>query len=93
MPVTISQWTNCGTAVAAALFLAAVLLGRSRESGLVRLRGAAGLFLAAVVLNATVTGALSKPHDRYNVRVIWVLQLAVLAVLVARRDRKYLEQK
>jgi hypothetical protein len=93
MPVTISRWSNLGTAIAAALFLAAVLLGRTRERDLVRLRAAAGLFLAAVALNATVTGALSKPHDRYNVRVMWVLQLAALAVLAARRDRQYLEQK
>jgi hypothetical protein len=70
-----------------------VLLGRTRESDHVRLRAAAGLFLAAIALNATVTGALSKPHDRYNVRALWVLQLAALAVLAARRDRQHLEQK
>jgi hypothetical protein len=93
MPVTISRWVNLGTAIAAALFLAAVLLGRTRESDHVRLRAAAGLFLAAIALNATVTGALSKPHDRYNVRAMWVLQLAALAVLAARRDRQHLEQK
>jgi hypothetical protein len=36
---------------------------------------------------------MSKPHDRYNVRVLWVLQLAALAILVTRSDRKHLEQK
>jgi hypothetical protein len=92
MPVVFSRWANLATAIAAAFFLVAVLLGRTRERDLAELRVAAGLFLAAVALNATVTGAMSKPHDRYNVRVIWVLQLAALAILAARPRRKDLEQ-
>jgi hypothetical protein len=92
MPVAFSRWANLATAIAAAFFLVAVLLGRTRERDLGALRNAAGLFLAAVALNATITGAMSKPHDRYNIRVIWVLQLAALAILTARFPRKRLEQ-
>lgn len=92
MPVALFRWFNLVTALAAALFLVAVVAGRTGERSLTRLRAAAGLLLAAVALNASVTGAMSKPHDRYNVRVLWVLQLAALAILVTRTDRKHLEQ-
>jgi hypothetical protein len=92
MPVTFWRWANLATAIAGALFLVAVLLGRTRERDLVKLRVAAGLFLTAIALNSVITGAMSKPHDRYNVRVIWVLQLATLAILAARPRRKHLEQ-
>jgi hypothetical protein len=93
MPVELSRWLNLVSACIAALFLAAVVAGRTGERRLARTRAAAGLLLAAVALNASVTGAMSKPHDRYNVRVLWVLQLAALAILVTRSDRKHLEQK
>jgi hypothetical protein len=93
MPVGLSRWLNLVSACIAALFLAAVVAGRTGERRLARTRAAAGLLLAAVALNASVTGAMSKPHDRYNVRVLWVLQLAALAILVTRSDRKHLEQK
>lgn len=92
MPVTFSRWANLVTATLAGLFLVAVIFGRTRESGDHRLRAGVGLFLAALALNATVTGAMSKPHNRYNVRVVWVLQLAALAIFAARSDRK-LEKK
>ena len=92
MPVAFSRWANVTSAVVAAAFLVAVLLGWVRRGDPVRIRLAAGLFLAAFLLNASVTGAMSKPHDRYNVRVIWVLQLAALAILSARRRRIELEQ-
>ena len=85
MQVTFSRWTNLLTDLAAAVFLGFVLLGRTCERRLTGARAAAGLFLAAVGFNAAVAGAMSKPHDRYNVRVIWVLQLGALAILAARR--------
>lgn len=40
---------------------------------------------AALLVNAAVTGALSKPHDRYQARLIWLLPLAGLAALSPRR--------
>jgi hypothetical protein len=49
-----------------------------------------GLVLAALVglsANAAVTGALSKPHDRYQARIIWLLPLAAALALPPRRPR------
>lgn len=91
MPVTFSRWANLAAAIAAAGFLLAVLLGRAARGVSVQVRAAAGLALAAFFLNASVTGAMSKPHDRYNVRVIWILPLAALAILSARSRRIELE--
>lgn len=61
-----------------ALAAAAWLLGRAaRERDLPR-----GLLLAGALLallaNAAATGALSKPHHRYEARIVWLLPLAVL---------------
>jgi hypothetical protein len=36
--------------------------------------------LVAVLANAAVTGALSKPHHRYQARIVWLLPLAVLVI-------------
>ncbi len=37
--------------------------------------GLAALVLSALVANAFATGALSKPHDRYQARIAWLLLL------------------
>jgi hypothetical protein len=55
--------------------------------GLAERGGAGGLLwmtLSGVVLNAAVVGTLSSVHDRYESRVIWLVPLAVFAVLAAR---------
>jgi hypothetical protein len=47
-----------------------------------------GLVLAALVgitANALVTGALSKPHHRYEARIIWLLPFAAVLALPPRR--------
>lgn len=54
-----------------------------------RARGTAagGLFvcvLLGLLANAAATGALSKPHHRYQARIVWLLPLAA-GVLVVRR--------
>ena len=43
--------------------------------------------LVALAANAAATGALSKPHDRYQARIVWLLPLAVMlaALPPARR--------
>jgi hypothetical protein len=43
------------------------------------------LVLGAVVVNATVAGALSKPHHRYQARIVWLLPLAVALAVLPRR--------
>jgi hypothetical protein len=42
---------------------------------------------AGIVGNAAITGALSKPDARYNLRVIWVFPLVVAACAVASANR------
>jgi hypothetical protein len=45
-------------------------------------RGAVLLFaLVALAGNAAATGALSKPHHRYQARIAWLLPLVVMLVL------------
>ncbi|MDB5774667.1 MAG: hypothetical protein JWP38_800 [Herbaspirillum sp.] len=36
--------------------------------------------LAAMLINAIVCGTLSTPHDRYQARVIWLLELTALVI-------------
>lgn len=42
------------------------------------------IFLLALLINAGVCGALSTPHDRYQARVIWILQLMAMLIMAAR---------
>lgn len=45
------------------------------------------ILLAGVVLNAIICGGLSTPHDRYEARVIWLIQLSlVTGIYVMRLD-------
>ncbi|NKC30008.1 hypothetical protein [Falsiroseomonas selenitidurans] len=42
--------------------------------------------LVALLANAAVAGALSKPHHRYQARIVWLLPLAVGLVALPRRS-------
>ena len=68
-----------------ALALAAALLWRAARAS--SLPGAALLLfvLAALASNAFTTGALSRPHHRYQARLVWLLPAAVALVLLPRR--------
>jgi len=58
------------------------LLGSPRTDAL--LRSLAALILVGLLANATVTGALSGPHDRYQARIAWLsLLVPTLALLMA----------
>ena len=89
MPVRFVETTSDIALVLAIVFLAGVIVTavRSRDKSRTREAVAAGLFLFAVAANAAVTGSLSKPHDRYNIRVVWVLPLAALALLASGRRK------
>lgn len=75
--------TQLSGLVSAAMLAAAFLLNRrvsilKREAALF-----AAFLLFGFCINIVLTGTLSKPHDRYNIRLIWILPLGALA-LVAR---------
>jgi hypothetical protein len=72
----------CLTTLAAAVFLMAVVARFTRKE----FQAAALLVLAAIFANALITGALSKPHNRYNARLIWVLPLVAGAILISSKS-------
>ena len=43
------------------------------------------LALCALLVNAAAAGALSKPHHRYQARIVWLLPLAVALAALPRR--------
>lgn len=47
----------------------------------------AAVLLAAVLANAVICGALSKPHGRYQARIIWLLPIAAGIALAGSRRR------
>jgi hypothetical protein len=70
--------------LAASLVAALALLWRAwaaRDAGRGALLAGALLALAA---NAAATGALSKPHHRYEARIVWLLPLAVVLAALPR---------
>jgi hypothetical protein len=70
-----------GLALAASLLLL-VRAARARDLP----RGALILFaLVALAANAVATGALSKPHHRYEARIVWLLPAAGALALLPRR--------
>jgi hypothetical protein len=58
------------------------LLRRARNP---RLNAAALLVLLALAGNAVITGAMSKPHHRYQARIAWLLPLLAGVALAAPR--------
>jgi len=53
---------------------------RTRPEGVL-----AALVLAAILTNAAASGALSRPHDRYQARIAWLVLLPPLVTLRAVR--------
>jgi hypothetical protein len=72
----------------AALPLAGVGFWRARRAGdRLRLVFAACLLLG-LAANAFATGALSKPHHRYQARIVWLLPMAALLLWLPPRMRQ-----
>ncbi|MDJ0388257.1 hypothetical protein QMO56_09040 [Roseomonas sp. E05] len=44
------------------------------------------ILLVGVTANALATGALSKPHHRYQARIAWLMPFGAAALLLPRRD-------
>lgn len=64
----------------AAMAAGAVLVILMVGLGGMRGRAFAALLLVGIIANAFATGALSKPHDRYQARIAWLLVAAPLLV-------------
>lgn len=79
------------TALFSLLAIGAVLMmGRKRRSALSEEQRLALLLVATFLINIIICGALSTPHGRYQMRMIWILPVAALAAAHAskRRDTK-----
>jgi hypothetical protein len=63
-----------------ALGVAPLLLWRAARSGDAPRTALLAGALIALLANAAATGALSKPHHRYQARIVWLLPLAVMVV-------------
>ena len=74
------------TSVAALLvcLAAVVVLFRRRQYPELTL---ISIMLLSMVINAGVCGALSTPHDRYQGRIIWILQLMAIVIVAVRYNR------
>src|SRR5262249_21818067 len=87
-------------ALAAMVLLPVLLLAAANRPELARLRMLAATVAASILINATVCGALSNPHDRYGARLAWLAPLTILLAPIsvwvseaeanARRRRAFL---
>jgi hypothetical protein len=62
------------------LFLALAQLWRAARARDTKRAALLAGALVAVLANAFATGALSKPHERYQARIVWLLPLVVVVV-------------
>ena len=90
MPVAIVETLSLISVVIATLYLLCfVIRGRSKidkvDNNFVL---AALLAVLLVIANATITGALSKPHNRYNVRIVWIIPLFAMVIPSVRYSRR-----
>ena len=79
MPVGVATWAIRISFTIAFVFAALAIFGRT-----VGVPGRVRLFLAILIVaigcDILVTGLLSTPHDRYLVRITWILPFAMLTV-------------
>ncbi|MFN2473013.1 MAG: hypothetical protein ABR588_03710 [Sphingomicrobium sp.] len=80
MPVNLTEWSN-RIAFAIALFASLGIILAPLRAIPSSVRWFLGILAGAIFCNAFVAGTLSTPHDRYLMRITWVLPLAVLALV------------
>jgi hypothetical protein len=68
-------------ALALSAIAAPVLLWRALRAGETQRAALLAGAMLALLANAAATGALSKPHHRYQARIVWVLPLVVAVAL------------
>ena len=81
------SWHGAVAVIAVAAALAALVWRRRTARPLSRrLVAATAFLLLAVVVNAAVCGILSGPFARYQARIVWLVPLAALMLVAARRE-------
>ena len=90
MPVAMVEALSLISVVVSALYLMITAIRRRKNVDKVeRDFVLAGLLAILLILgNATITGALSKPHNRYNTRIIWIVPLFALVIPSVRYSRR-----
>ena len=79
MPIAICEWILKLTFYGAACIIGAVLLCRRTRKALPpAVVGTSAWVLVGIVVNAFLCGALSGPHERYSMRVQWLLPLTAM---------------
>lgn len=90
MPVAMVEALSLFSVVISALYLLTIAIqGRSRLDKVERDFALAALLAVMLIFaNATITGALSKPHNRYNIRIVWIVPLFALVMPSVRYSRR-----
>ena len=84
MPIAFFEWILKLTFYGALCLIAAALLWRRTRTALPPvIVGTCAWVLAGIVVNAFLCGALSGPHERYSVRVQWLLPLMTMLFAAA----------
>lgn len=88
MPVTFVEWATVASVLASLVVVAlAVRAILRRERKLTPVAAFLLLLVLGVLINAAICGAFSTPRGRYQMRLIWVLPLAALAISRVRIGR------
>jgi hypothetical protein len=86
MPIAFVEWSTVAAVLASLAAIFRALLAMLRRGGRLPEGGAFLLTLVVgILLNAAVCGAFSTPKGRYQMRLIWLLPLAALALHQVRR--------
>ncbi|WP_228243479.1 hypothetical protein [Porphyrobacter sp. GA68] len=86
MPLLPTVMLTIATTLAALTMLAALFVQAERREGPRHLAWSwAALVLLAVLANAAICGALSGPHGRYQMRLIWLLPFVAGSLWVLRQ--------
>jgi hypothetical protein len=81
MPIAFVEWSTIAAVLASLAAIFAALRAMPRRQGRLGQRGAFLLtLLLGILLNAAICGAFSTPKGRYQMRLIWLLPLAALAL-------------
>jgi hypothetical protein len=89
MPLRLCSTIYLSTLLIACGFLAFAAIRPAAIGGVsARIGAIAAWIVVGFVLNAAICGVLSGPHDRYSMRVAWLLPLAALIIAAGLLSRR-----